>query len=206
MTKTKKLVLTSVLTAIIVLMGFTPLGYLKTPFVEVTFLMIPVAIGAILLGPNYGAYFGFVFGLTSFLQCFGYSAFGVAILSLSVVGTLICTIAARTLMGYLAGHIYLALSKTKLNQIVSFLITSISAALLNTIFFTGCFLLFFRNKNFPVFETDMAQKSVVEIVAWLVGLNGLVEILVCGVISTPLAKALVHFLPKFDNKRKEKNS
>ena len=50
-TKTSKKVLlltqTAILTAIIFLMSFTPIGYLKVGFVEITFLVIPVAVGAI---------------------------------------------------------------------------------------------------------------------------------------------------------------
>ena len=63
-TKTSKKVLlltqTAILTAIIFLMSFTPIGYLKVGFVEITFLVIPVAVGAILLGPAVGTFLGFI--------------------------------------------------------------------------------------------------------------------------------------------------
>ena len=36
--------------AIILLMSFTPLGYLRTPGLSITLLTIPVAVGAIILG------------------------------------------------------------------------------------------------------------------------------------------------------------
>ena len=38
----------SLLTAIIALFSFTPLGYLRVGFVEITLIMIPVVIGAII--------------------------------------------------------------------------------------------------------------------------------------------------------------
>ena len=41
--------------AIILLMSFTPLGYLRTPGLSITLLTIPVAVGAIILGPKGGA-------------------------------------------------------------------------------------------------------------------------------------------------------
>ena len=42
--------------AIILLMSFTPLGYLRTPGLSITLLTIPVAVGAIILGPKGGAH------------------------------------------------------------------------------------------------------------------------------------------------------
>ena len=50
------------LTALVLIMAYTPLGYLKTPWgVEITFIVIPVAIGSILLGPSAGGFLGLVF-------------------------------------------------------------------------------------------------------------------------------------------------
>ncbi len=68
--------LSALICAIIILMAFTPLGYLKVGVLEITFIAIPVTVGAVVLGPLYGAFFGAVFGITSFVQCFGFSAFG----------------------------------------------------------------------------------------------------------------------------------
>lgn len=58
---------------IIVVMAFTPAGFLKTGNLEASFLVVPVAIGAILLGPTNGAVLGLVMGVVSFAQCFGAS-------------------------------------------------------------------------------------------------------------------------------------
>jgi riboflavin transporter FmnP len=49
--RTLWMVLTAILSAIIILMSFTPLGICEPPSFEITFIMIPVAVGAILLGP-----------------------------------------------------------------------------------------------------------------------------------------------------------
>ena len=50
--KIYKLSLAAVLTALIFVMAFTPLGYLKVGVVSITFLTIPVVIGAIIGGPS----------------------------------------------------------------------------------------------------------------------------------------------------------
>ena len=60
----------AILAALILLMSFTPLGYLRLPGLSVSLLMIPVAIGAVVVGPAAGAILGCLFGLTSFAQCF----------------------------------------------------------------------------------------------------------------------------------------
>ena len=68
--KVKSMALMGLLTAILIIMCYTPLGYLNIGPLAITFNTIPVAIGALALGPVGGAVTGGVFGLTSFLQCF----------------------------------------------------------------------------------------------------------------------------------------
>ncbi|MDE6319948.1 MAG: ECF transporter S component [Lachnospiraceae bacterium] len=66
--KTYELVLTALFTAIIVIMAFTPLGYIPLVVINATIIHIPVILGALFLGPKKGAFLGFVFGLTSFIN------------------------------------------------------------------------------------------------------------------------------------------
>ena len=66
--KLQDLTLTAVLAALVLLMSFTPLGYLKVGFVSITFLTIPVAIGAMVVGPGAGLFLGTLFGITSLIQ------------------------------------------------------------------------------------------------------------------------------------------
>ena len=66
--KTYELVLTALFTAIIIIMAFTPLGYIPLVIINATIIHIPVILGALFLGPKKGAFLGFVFGLTSFIN------------------------------------------------------------------------------------------------------------------------------------------
>ena len=66
--KTYELVLIALFTAIIVIMAFTPLGYIPLVVINATIIHIPVILGALFLGPKKGAFLGFVFGLTSFIN------------------------------------------------------------------------------------------------------------------------------------------
>ena len=66
--RTYELVLTALFTAIIVIMAFTPLGYIPLVVINATVIHIPVILGALFLGPKKGAFLGFVFGLTSLIN------------------------------------------------------------------------------------------------------------------------------------------
>ncbi len=66
--KTLGLVLTSLFTAIIIIMAFTPLGYIPLVVINATIIHIPVILGSLFCGPKQGAFLGFVFGLTSFIK------------------------------------------------------------------------------------------------------------------------------------------
>ena len=82
--------------AIILLMSFTPLGYLRTPGLSITLLTIPVAVGAIILGPKGGAVCGLAFGATSFYMAVtGSSAFAAALFNINPFGTFIVCIVAE---------------------------------------------------------------------------------------------------------------
>ena len=87
---TKYMVELAAMIAIIIIMAFTPLGYIKLPGLTITFLTIPVAVGAIILGPVGGLICGLTFGLTSLYQAVtGGSVFTFALFNISPVFTII---------------------------------------------------------------------------------------------------------------------
>ena len=186
--KTRKLTQMALLTAIILLMAFTPLGYLRTGVVEITFIMIPVVVGAILMGPGAGAILGGVFGLTSFIQCFGMSALGAMLLQVNWFFTFVVCFVPRVLMGWLAGLIFKALYKVDKTRLVSFAVASLSGAVLNTIFFVGSLRLLFYNT-----VLGMAAESGISVLAFLlsfVTLNSVLECAACLIVGTAISKAL----------------
>ena len=63
-----ELVLTALFSAIIIIMAFTPLGYIPLGVINATIIQIPVIIGALFCGPKQGAMLGLLFGVTSFLK------------------------------------------------------------------------------------------------------------------------------------------
>lgn len=66
--KTAELVLTALFAAIIIIMAFTPLGYIPLVVINATIIHIPVILGSLFCGPKKGGFLGFIFGLTSFIK------------------------------------------------------------------------------------------------------------------------------------------
>lgn len=175
----------AMLGAIIVLMALTPLGYLKIGPLSITFLTVPVVIGAVLLGVWDGAVLGAIFGLTSFAQCFGMDQFGAALLSINPVYTAIVCIVPRILIGIFSGAVYRALSRTNLNDTVSYAISAFVGAITNTIFFVGMLILLFKDTE----PLKQLGDNVLKIISVLVTTNSVAEVIVCTVLVAAVSKA-----------------
>ncbi len=195
--RTLKMVQLALFTAIILLMAFTPLGYIKTPGLEITLLVVPVTVGAILLGPAGGAILGGIFGLTSFAQCFGISAFGTILLSINPVGTFIVTVFSRILMGWLTAIIFMALRKGNVTKGISHAAASLIGPLLNTLFFMTTLMLFFYHTEYiQGIANSLGTGNVFTFVLAFVGVNGLIEAVVCFFLGTAVSKAIDVFSRK----------
>ena len=112
--KTTQITTLGLMMAILLLMAYTPLGYLNIGPLAITFNVIPVAISAIALGPAGGAAAGSIFGLTSFLQCVGIggqSLMGVALFNINPVLAFIQRFIPRLLDGLLLGYIFRGMRK-----------------------------------------------------------------------------------------------
>ena len=109
----------AVLISIILIMSFTPLGYLKIGVLSISLITIPVVVGAMTMGPKAGAVLGLVFGLSSFYQCFGMDAFGATLLGINPFFTFLVCIPTRMLMGFLSGVIFKALYKIDKTKFVN---------------------------------------------------------------------------------------
>ncbi len=187
--KTRRLTQLALLVAIMLVLAFTPLGYLKLgPALEITFMTIPVAVGAILLGPASGAFLGGVFGLTSFIQCFGMSQFGATLLGIDAVRTFLVCMVSRVLMGWLCGLIFQALHKLDKTRFLSYAAASLSAAVLNTVFFMGLLMLLFGQTDFIL--NMRGGMNLIAFLAAFVGIQGVVEAVVAFALGTAISKAV----------------
>ena len=190
---TKRMVLLAVLTGILLVMSFTPLGYLNIGPLAISLNMIPVAIGAVALGPSGGAILGAVFGITSCLQCVGIggtSAMGVMLFEINPVLTLLQRFIPRILAGWLAGWVYVGMNKVS-NSTVSGFVTGFSAALLNTVLFMTALVLMFGRTEY--LQNLIDGRNILIFVCTFVGINAVVEMLAStlavGAVSAALKKS-----------------
>lgn len=187
---TKKMVELAILIAIIVLMAFTPLGYLKIFAVDITLIVIPVAVGAIALGPTAGAILGFTFGVTSFILSFS-SALGAMMLDINPIYRLITCIVPRVLCGWTTGMVYMVMKKNEKLGKASVPVANLVCPLFNTIFFMSAFMIFYYNTpTIQDLATSMKAVNPVVFVFMFVGINALIEAVACFIIGTAVTKAV----------------
>lgn len=194
--KILRMVQLAVLTAIMILLEVTGLGLIKIGVVEMTILIIPVIIGAIVLGKSAGAFLGGVFGLLSFLECFGKSAFGATLLGINPIFTALMCFVPRILSGFLAGLTYEALKKIDKTKVISYAVAGLAGALSNTVFFLVLLIVLFGSTEFIQGLMEMLGSFNPFVFGVLfVGVNGLIEAITCTVLGAAVAKVLVKTIP-----------
>ena len=187
----KSLTLLGLLTAIVMLFSFTPIGSIPIGPLVITLNVIPIAIAAIALGPFGGAVIGGVFGLMSFLQCVGIgvpSAMGEILFNIDPFLAFVQRFIPRLLDGFLVGLLFMLLSKIG-NKYAACCITGFLTAFLNTAFFMSALVLLFGNTEYM--KRTMDGKSFLPFVVSFVGVNAIVEMAAATIISGAVGFALI---------------
>ena len=183
---TRYMVELALMAAIIFLMA---LGYFRTPGLSITFLTVPVAVGAIILGPKGGAICGLTFGITSLIQCFMGGSFGSMLLSINPVGTAITCVVPRVLEGFLCGMVFQGIRKVSKNS--AYLAASLACPLLNTVLFmSAVVLIFYQTEYIQGFVEALGVTNPLMFVVAFVGLQGLIEAGVCFLIASAVSRTL----------------
>lgn len=195
-TSVTKLTVLAVLSAVVAVVSFIPL---KTMGLEITFSMVPIAVGAILYGPAAGAVLGGVFGIVSFLQCFGYSAFGAMVLGESPFFAFLVCVPTRILAGFITGLTAKAMQKGgKAANELRFIVCSLLAPVLNTVFFMSTLVaLFYNGETIQYFVNALGAANPFIFVILFVGVNGLVEIVAGFVVAYPVSRGAYQGLKQY---------
>ena len=188
--RSRNVTLLGLLTAILMVLSMTPLGYLNIGPLAISFNMIPVAVGAAALGPVGGAVLGAVFGMTSFLQCLGIggsSAMGVILFHINPFFAFVQRFVPRLVTGFLVGLIYKG-ARRFAKAAIAGSIAGFFAALLNTVLFMGALVLLFGNTQYL---TDlMAGRNVIVFICTFVGINAVFEMLAATAVTGALCATL----------------
>jgi uncharacterized membrane protein len=199
-----RMVITALFCAIILLLNFTPIGYIQLPLIKATIIHVPVIIGAILLGPKIGAGLGFVFGLTSFYN----NTFAPTLLSFAfsplipVPGTakgswaaLLIAFVPRILVGVVPYYFYRLMNRLLKGKfdLLSLSLSGLIGSMTNTVLVMNLIYFLFRDaygnvKNIPV-------NAVYNAVLAVIVTNGVPEAIVAAVLTAAVCPALKRFAP-----------
>lgn len=188
----------ALLTALMLIMAFTPLGYIPLPFMNATTMHIPVIIGACLLGPKMGGVLGGLFGITSVVRAtispnltsFVFTPF--YSFSPEFHGSwtsLIVAIVPRILIGVCAGLVFMGLKKLIHNETISLAVSGFVGSMVNTIGVMGLIYLLFGEQYAAAGGTD--PSLLLGVIMGVVGLNGVPEAIIAAVLTAAVSKAVL---------------
>lgn len=193
--------LAGIFTAIIIAMSVVPfLGYIPLGFMNATIIHVPVIIGAILLGPKYGAYLGLVFGMTSLIKAtltptvtsFVFSPFVTIGGYSGNMWSVVIAIVPRVMIGVVAYYVYELAMKVahgmKGSQTVALWIAGIAGAMTNTLLVMNGIYIFFGNSY--VAASNKAVERVYDVILGIIVSFGIPEAIVAGILTAAIVKVL----------------
>ncbi len=186
------------LTGIMIVMSFTPLGYLSLGFMNATTMHVPVILGACILGPKKGAILGGLFGITSVVRAtleptitsFVFTPF--YSLNENFQGSwvsLIVAIAPRICIGLVAGLIFKWVLKWSKNHSIALLFAGVFGSLTNTIGVMGLIYLLFGEQYAAA--TEQAVDLLLLAIMSVVCINGIPEAIIAAILTLTVGKALL---------------
>ena len=184
------------LAAIEIVMKLIGLGSVPVGPLYMSFLTVPIAVGAMTLGPSAGAILGAVFGLVSFKDAItGASAMTGVFFQISPVHTFILCVVMRAIMGFCVGLLFKALRFIDRKGGWSYFIGALSAPLLNTLFFMGYIVaVFYQTEYIQGLVSTKGASNPLMFVVLLVGVQGLIEAIVCCAAGGVITRAVSSFL------------
>ena len=194
--KVRYMCLIAAFIAIELLLKLSGLGNIPiNPILNVTLLTIPVAIGAILLGPLAGTILGVVFGATSFIQPM--SPMVAAFIPINLFHTIVLCVCMRALMGFCVGWIFRFFQKIDKKRVFCYFGASFFTAFLNTLFFMGYLVLAFYNTEYVTERiVKLGAINPLHFVILFVGINGLFELVTTTIIGGGVSKGVDYALNK----------
>jgi len=214
--KLQCITLTGMFGAIIFMLTFTPLGFPQIPLIgSATIIHIPVIVGAILMGPKYGAILGFMFGLSSMIFA---STMSIALNSFAftplrpVPGTdsgspwsLLVAFVPRILVGVVASYAYYGIAKLipKIPSAVNMAICAIIGSMTNTLLVLH--MLYFMFREPWTYAREVSGNATPQItyafIASIITGFGVPEAIAAAVIVPAVCVPLLMLARKFSARR-----
>lgn len=188
-----KLVLLSLFIAIMLVMDFTPLGYITTGAFSITLMTIPVALGAVCLGPVGALVLGVMFGLTSFLQAFGVGFMidpmaSVLFAENPLYYTLTCFV-PRIVTALISAYIFLIFKRKNKINLWAFILSAAAVPIFNTLLFMTFYAVCYKN-------TVLGGTAVMTVILSALSLNFAIEFAVTLISGVIINKVIYNYLQK----------
>lgn len=179
---TGKVVGIGLLTAIVIVLQMISLG-MRFGMFSITFVLIPIVVGAALYGWKAGAWLGFVFGVVVVLTDAG------PFLAINVIGTIIVCVLKGALAGTAAGLMYSLLAKK--NEIIAVIAAAVITPIVNTgIFLLGCAVFFMDTITLWAEGAGFDNVGTYMIIG-LVGINFVIEFAI-NLVLNPVIVRIIH--------------
>jgi len=179
---TRKLVLLALFTAIVVVLQILGAFIRFGPF-SISLVLMPIVIGAALLGAYAGVWLGLVFGFVVLV-----SGDAAAFLAINPAATVFVVLFKGMLAGFVAGKLYKLLAT--FDRTIAAVVAAISCPIINTgIFIAGCYLFFL-----PTLTEWGVMAEATSVTAFiflsLVGVNFLLELGINLVLSPTIVRLI----------------
>ena len=183
--KTKKLVMCAILSAIIIVLQFLG-SFIKFGPFSVTLVLVPIVVGVALCGRFSGAWLGLLFGAAVLI-----SGDAAPFMAVSPFGTVLTVLVKGTLCGYAAELVYGALKK---NRYWAIFVSAIVCPVVNTgVFLIGCKLFFMELITQWAEALGFGSNVGLYMITVLVGGNFIFEV-IANIILSPVIVRLTKLL------------
>lgn len=201
--KIKDFTLAAIFLSIILLLAFTPFGFIHLGVIKATLIHIPIIIASIILGPRIGAFLGLMFGFTSIatntisptLLSFAFSP------AIPVLGTsqgsfwaLFIAIVPRVIIGFIPYYIFKfaqkVIRRNESNQKPALLLTGILTTFIHTFLVMGSISLIF-NEAYAQAINAGSMSAIYKAILTVFFTNGLAEAALAGIVTMAVAPPLL---------------
>lgn len=199
--------ITAIFLSIILLLAFTPFGFIHLGVIKATIIHIPVIIASIVLGPRIGAFLGFMFGVTSIIT----NTFAPTLLSFAfspaipVLGTskgslwaLFVAIVPRVIIGIIPFYLYKMMNKYKLHQKINLFLSGLFTTFIHTFLVMGSISVIFHDAYAQAVNAD-STGAILKAVLAVFLTNGIAEAILAALVTI----AVVPTLLKLSSKHKK---
>lgn len=184
MSKTKKIALTGLLTAIEIVLQLIG-NFVVVGTANINISLITIAVAAITCGPLSGMFVGLINGVFALIAPSTTSFF----IPINLGGTILICLLKTTLAGLAAAYIYKAFKK---HTLIGAIVASLSVPVINTFIFAGGSLIFYMDKLKEMTTTSNPNYWSVLLFSWI-GINFIIEILISVLLCPPICKAIDYY-------------